>query len=353
MKSLYKYIINSFFKLIYGNITKLNDDENSRELDITYFKFNKQRLKLYSIKNGRIFTDCNTNVAYITKNKIIQKISYQQNKHKIAGIKYNSTLINGTNKFIKKYKGKVFSLVQGSSGNNYWHWLFDILPKMELLKKNNLLDEIDYFYLPNKSKYTLDSLKIYGVKERKLINSLKNKHIEADEILAFEHIYFKKGIIHDQFKNIPRWVYNLLYNKYLKYKKKIKSKNKIFIDRSDSRFKHFQIQDQKQIIQYLKRKNFSIFKLSNLDFYEQIYLFNSSKIIVGPHGAGFANLVFCKPKTKVYEIITPDHSNLKAITSLCTKRKLIYKKILSKKMKGENIHSSFIFIDLNKIKEYF
>ena len=47
---------------------------------------------------------------------------------------YNSTLSSGTNKFKNKYKGTVFSAVQGSSGNNYWHWLFDILPKIEILK---------------------------------------------------------------------------------------------------------------------------------------------------------------------------------------------------------------------------
>ena len=145
----------------------------------------------------------------------------------------------------------------------------------------------------------------------------------------------------------------MLYYNFIKYKKIIKCKKKIFIDRSDSNFKHFQIQKQDKIIQYLKKKNFSVFKLSDLNFYEQIYIFNSAKLIVGPHGAGFANLVFCKPKTKVYEILTPYHSDLKAIPSICAKRNLKYKKILSKKVKGKNIHSSFIFIDLKKIKKYF
>ena len=350
---LYKNLINSFFKLIYGKITKLKNIKNSNELRIYHIKSKQYNLKLYAIKKGRVFTDCNTNVAYITNNKIINGISYQQNKHKIANINYNSTLLKGTNKFKNKYNGTVFSAVQGSSGNNYWHWLFDILPKIEILKKKNLLNKIDYFYLPNINKYILNSLKIYGVSENKIINSTTNKHIEADRILAFEHFYFKKGTIQDQFKYIPKWILNLLFSNFLKKKKKIKKKSKIFIDRSDSRFKHFQIQDQNSIIKYLKTKNFSIVKLSDLNFYEQIYLFNNAKVIVGPHGAGFANIVFCKPNTKVYEIITPSHSDLKAIPSLCAKRKLIYKKILSKKMKGPNIHSSFIFIDLNKIKEYF
>jgi capsular polysaccharide biosynthesis protein len=33
-----------------------------------------------------------------------------------------------------------------------------------------------------------------------------------------------------------------------------------------------------------------------------IQLFNWADVVIGPHGAGFSNLVFCKPKTVVIEI---------------------------------------------------
>ena len=350
---LYKNLINSFFKLIYGKITKLKNIKHSNELRIYHIKYNQYKLKLYAIKKGRVFTDCNTNVAYITNNKIINGISYQQNKHKIANIDYNSTLVSGTNKFKKRYEGIVFSMIQGSSGTNYYHWLIDILPKVEILKKNNLINKIDYFYVPNMNNYILNTLKVYGVNKDQIINSMDYKHIQADEILVFEHFYFKKGIIQSQFKNIPLWILKLLNKKFLNFKRKIKCTNKIFIDRSDSKFSHFKIQNQREIIKYLIKKNFSVFKLSKINFFQQIYLFNKSKIIVGPHGAGFANLVFCKQKTKVYEIITPNHSNLVSTGHICKKKKLQYKKILSKRILNKKIHSSFIFIDLNKIKKYF
>ena len=57
-----------------------------------------------------------------------------------------------------------------------------------------------------------------------------------------------------------------------------------------------------EIKSFLKSKGFKIFKLSNLDFKEQINIFNNAEIIIGPHGAGFANLVFCKKNTKVIEL---------------------------------------------------
>ena len=85
-------------------------------------------------------------------------------------------------------------MVQGASGNNYWHWLFDILPKIEILHKNKYLKKINYFYIPNISSFVLETCKIFGIKESQLINSQSYKHIQADEIYAFEHLYLKNGM---------------------------------------------------------------------------------------------------------------------------------------------------------------
>ena len=54
---------------------------------------------------------------------------------------------------------------------------------------------------------------------------------------------------------------------------------------------------------------FSIHKTGKMSFFEQIYLFNNAKVIVGAHGAAFTNLVFCKRKTKIIEIIPKSHPN--------------------------------------------
>ena len=42
--------------------------------------------------------------------------------------------------------------------------------------------------------------------------------------------------------------------------------------------------------------------MSNFSFVDQVILFNNAKKIVGLHGAAFANLVFCKPKTNIIEM---------------------------------------------------
>ena len=356
MKKIYRKIIYFFFFFLYGKVLskKINKKKFKNKILIKKLPYKSGPIsKLYIIKKGRIFTDCNTNVAYISENKIIPQISYQQNKDTISSVKFNSTLKHGTPKFKKYLNGKVFSLVQGASGNNYWHWLFDILPKIEILHQNKYLKKINYFYIPNINNFVLETCKIFGIKESQLINSQRYKHIHADEIYAFEHLYLKKGMFQKQFKNIPVWITNFLNKKFLKFKKKFKCSNKVYIDRSDSKFSHFKIYNQKSIIEYLRKKGFKTYKLSKLNIFKQIYLFNSAKVILGLHGAGFANLSFCKPKTKVYEILTKKESDRLAVKTICKHLKIKHTKIITSSGKNQKNSLFNVFVDLNKIKKIF
>ena len=58
--------------------------------------------------------------------------------------------------------------------------------------------------------------------------------------------------------------------------------------------------------QILITKGFEIFKLSDLSFSKQIELFHNSKTVIGLHGAGLSNILFCQPDTKIIEI-KPSH----------------------------------------------
>ena len=41
----------------------------------------------------------------------------------------------------------------------------------------------------------------------------------------------------------------------------------------------------------------------------QAALFGSARVVAGPHGAGFANLLFCNPGTAVLEFFSPLYVN--------------------------------------------
>jgi capsular polysaccharide biosynthesis protein len=104
---------------------------------------------------------------------------------------------------------------------------------------------------------------------------------------------------------VPYWIIAALRDRFIKKKNQTNVFDKIYIDRSDSKsnVKNFRkIINEKEIISFLISKSFKIIKLSEFSFLEQVSIFNNAKYIIGLHGAGFANLVFCKKNTKILEI---------------------------------------------------
>jgi capsular polysaccharide biosynthesis protein len=76
----------------------------------------------------------------------------------------------------------------------------------------------------------------------------------------------------------------------------------------------------------LTKKGFTTYNVEKLNIQEQIFLFNEASIIVGAHGAAFSNIIFCKPETKIIEIIPESHPSKKC-QRISEILKLRYKRI--------------------------
>ena len=348
LQIIYKFIISKLFQIIYGKVVFLNQNDN----DVKIKEVNKEEnnFKFIEINNGRIFTDYIEHVAVINKNQIIDFVSYQQVKGEFKDPKFNVVIKKGTPKFKKKFNGKVFSLVQGASGNNnYFHWMFDILPRLIILEKFYNLNDINFFYCPQIKPWQLSTLSIFNIGNDKLINSNLHRHIQADKILAVSHPWYSKGLILNEAKNLPSWIINEIAFKFEKYGKKFECNDKIFIDRRESKYNHCQIINDEEIKTYLKRKGFAVYKVGELNFFEQIYLFQNAKIVIGAHGAAFTNLIFCKENTKVLDIIPENHPNTVDETIAKVKNlnfKFIRTKVLAEK---EKVNGD-IFLSVNEMK---
>ena len=247
-------------------------------------------------------------VAIIDDNTLVNEASYQQISGELKDAKENIVLTKGTPRIKKRIEGRVFSLVQGASGNNnYFHWIFDILPKIKLCSEHYLLKEIDFFYISNLQNFQKQTLSILNIEEDKILNSDLYRHIQASELIVVDHPWYHKGFILNEVEFLPAWIIHWLRDVYLKYAKKFDNNEKIYIDRTESKFNHCQIQNDNEIFNFLKEQGFSKYKVGQLSFKNQIHLFHNAKIIIGPHGAAFANLAFCKPQTKVIEFKPFNH----------------------------------------------
>ncbi len=313
IKYLYKDLIQKIFFFLYGKISvsklKINKSDSGILNPRTNLKY-----KIYEIEDARIFTDNNENLAIIKDNKIIPQMSFQQVKGELKSAKFNSVIIKGTNSFVKNITGNVFNLAQGGSGNNFFHFVFDIIPKIFILKSKINLSKIDFYYVSDPKKWQIKIFNMIGVKYKNLLSSKKYNHIYAKKIFTVDHPWYYNGKVQTSVRNIPKWIIYLHRKNFLKKSLNIKCSKKIFLDRSGSEFNHCQIKNFHIIKDLLKKNNFQIIKPEKISFREQIHVFKNASIIMGAHGASFTNIIYCKTATKIIEIMPFDHPSKKCQT---------------------------------------
>ena len=107
--------------------------------------------------------------------------------------------------------------------------------------------------------------------------------------------------------------------------------------------------NETEIIDFLKKKNFSVVRLSDFTFEEQVNLFNKASQIIGLHGGGFANLTFCKPKTFVLELKSVTAGDV--IGNLAKKLDLNFHEIARKPQNESKDQQGLITIPLELLKK--
>ena len=335
LQKIFKKISYGVFFKIYGSIDNSIENNKDNRIKVKLINIDKElSYKVYIISNGRLYTDRIHDTAAILDNKIIEGPSFQFRQ--IANPKVNSKIRNeinygrypntpnitinsktrnnivfskGTPRKLRNLNGSVLSLLTGGGGNNnYWHWLFDVLPRFGLCSRTINLNEIDYFLLPSLlKKFQRETLDCLNIPKHKRISSEKFRHIKAKELIMTDHPLVTSGNATKDNLNIHNWIISWLKDNFLNpdiiINKKIK--NKIYIDRSDIISNHLPqrlISNEDEIKKYLLKNNFIFVKLHETRFREQINLFHNAECIVGLHGAGFVNVVFCKPGTKIIEL---------------------------------------------------
>ena len=315
LQKIFKKISYSFFLKIYGNIKESVKPDTKEGIKVKYFDIEKNlSYKIYEIANGRLYTDRINDTAIIIDNKIVEGPSFQlryaeESKMYNSKVEDNIVFTKGTPRILKNLKGSVLSLLTGGGGNNnYWHWLFDVLPRLSLCRNYIKLEDINYFLLPNLiRKFQNETLDFLNIPAQKRLSSEKFRHIKADKLIVTDHPFVVTGNATQDMMDMPKWISQWLKDNFLKKNLNTNGKSikKIYIDRNDdpsNRLPLRLISNENEVKKHLLENNFISIKLHETKFTEQIKLFNNAECIVGLHGGGFANIVFCKPKTKIIEL---------------------------------------------------
>jgi len=180
---------------------------------------------------------------------------------------------------------------------NYFHWMFDVLPRIDLLRRSGRT--IDR-YIVNRivAPYQSETLALLGIPEDKLIQAHDGLYLQARRLivpsLVMSSVY-------------PKWACDFLRRELLANRSLTPDQagDRIYISRAKAGQRR--ILNEPELVGMLAVCGFRSVVLEDLPLERQIQLFAGAEAVVAPHGAGLANLVFCRPGTKVIELFPPNY----------------------------------------------
>lgn len=263
-----------------------------------HWKFSQETIRkipasfIASVQEGRIW---GLNGAIISPdNKLLADVSIEFNKPEQHSIFSQSEIKE------PDYMDKTIGVAASAAGWNYYHWLFDILPRFYLLQKHGI--EVDgYAINPIEKAFQQETLNRIGVHTDQLIQLNKQTHFCAAKLII--------PSLPGDSGHMPKWVCDFLRREFLDPACLEPEKCKrIYISRKNAGYR--KVANEIEVIEKLASFGFCPVVLENLSVMEQAQLFAAAKFVVAPHGAGLANLVFCQPGTKVIEIFSPFYVNV-------------------------------------------
>jgi len=184
------------------------------------------------------------------------------------------------------------AIVTTEGANTYYHWLFDILPRIFLLEKSGLMNEIESFVFPELMyDFQRESLLKIGFPLEKILEIKPNEYIEAKEMIL-PSLPSKLGTVN-------KWALDFLRSRLGEHSSK-NDVNKIYISRKNANQRRLLNEDE--IINFLRVEGYLIVFAEDLSFEQQITIFANANVVISPHGSGLSNIIFCSPGTKVIEL---------------------------------------------------
>lgn len=228
--------------------------------------------------------------------------------------------------------------------NNHYHFLIDVLPRLELLRRPffDRFEEIALLapggLLPGEQAF-LDRM---GLPPRTRVQD-----VEADALYRVERY------VHVSFPTlrfcgaVPTW-YRRCIRERLMPSRPSRRSNRILISRRGA--------NKRRIVNYddlesaLKKAGFESIELEKLDLDEQVELFYDAEAVVGAHGAGLTNVLF-SDSVKVLELF-PSWYVLPHYLYLCTSLGHPYRYCLARSIPNDPIaERRHILADLNRYND--
>lgn len=197
--------------------------------------------------------------------------------------------------------GTVCSLLSGggAADGNYYHWLLDSLPRLHLVKEAGLWNKIDYFVIYSREHhFVVETLLALGIRSSQIIDVHSTTHLRAQQLVV-------TSPVRGTGRHAPTWPGKFLKESFLPMVTGSAQPTGfspfVYVSRRDASFRR--VRNEEAVEALLAEYGFESYALAELSFREKVALFAGAHAVVGPVGAGMANILFCEPGTPMIEFL--------------------------------------------------
>ncbi len=179
------------------------------------------------------------------------------------------------------------------STRNHYMWLYTHLLRVMLAETLGLQHQILFPEKSLLSAVKLSTLGRLGYQEPQFVRA-------DDEVIHVKHLSLLDA---DPFD--PIWLVRL--RDRLVGDIKEETPTRLYISREKCHYR--KLRNEAEIWPELEKQGFEKVFLEDLTLEQQIRKLQSADVVLGVHGAGFANVLFCRPGTRIIEIQDPEDPN--------------------------------------------
>jgi hypothetical protein len=266
---------------------------------ITYENILKNCTNYFSVElNNARFVKGNGRNLVIFENQIIDELSFDgyYDPNKKTSLNYQIRTK------VKKKIGVTLCLATTGAEDNYFTFSTKLLQRIGFaLSLGFKIEDFDSFFINSTSKrFQKELLKLHGIPLSKVIE------IEDNVFYQFEKLIVPSIGLQNVYGN------NYVKEKVLSFVNKtdpsVSKKRRIYLSRNDSKW--MRVINESFIQPILDKYNIERVTFNNSSVVEQAEIMQSAELFISAHGAGMVNIIYCKPGTKIIELMNRNRINV-------------------------------------------
>jgi len=188
-----------------------------------------------------------------------------------------------------------------TGGDSYFHWLFDILPRLDFLRRAKIRAERMTWILNRPlNMFQAETLALLDALPEQIISLEENRHVQAEELIV--------PSLPDSIGDVsPQTVACLRKFFARQYRFAGRTPARIFLQRQIQASR--QLANHEEVLVALAALDFVPVIPEQIPWVDQIRIFHNAEVVVGAHGGALANLAFARPGIFCVEFFSAHYLN--------------------------------------------